>query len=88
MVVEAPPEAAPPAAQDVQAQKFEMLVSAAKLFGLALSARALLMLSLCGAFVLGVYAMSKGTGMALAVLVAYGLLTVAPVAWLEIKRRG
>jgi len=48
----------------------------------------LLLLSLIGAFVLSLMAISSQTLPALEVLIAYCLFTIIPVAWLEIKRRG
>lgn len=58
-----------------------------KLAGYALSARALLLLALIGAFVLSVMAMSTETLMRLYTLIAYCLLVVAPVVALEIRKR-
>jgi hypothetical protein len=55
--------------------------------GYALSARALLLLSLIGAFVLALQAMSSQTLPALEVFIAYSLLTVAPVTILEIRKQ-
>ena len=66
----------------------EVTLSAFAALGYALSARALLLLSLIGAFVLSLMAISSQTLPALEVLVAYCLFTIIPVAWLEIKRRG
>lgn len=47
--------------------------------------RFLLFLSLIGAFVLAIGAMHRETLPALAVLVAYALLTTGPLVWLEIR---
>jgi hypothetical protein len=58
-----------------------------KALGLALSARALLLLSLLGAFILAVMAMEAQSLASLEVLIIYGIFTVLPVAYLEIKRR-
>jgi hypothetical protein len=55
--------------------------------GYAISARALLLLSLVFVFVLAVMAMLNQTMMSLYVLVAAGALTVLPSAVLEIRRR-
>lgn len=57
-----------------------------KLAGFALSARALLLLALIGAFVLAVMAASVESMMRLYVLVAYCLLVVAPIVALEIRK--
>ena len=51
-----------------------------------LSARALLLLSLLGAFVLATMAMMLQTTAALAVLIGYATFTVIPVAYLETRR--
>jgi hypothetical protein len=57
--------------------------------GFALSARLILLLTLMGAFVLGVMAMLQPSGMRLGVMVAYCLLSVVPCTYLELnKRRG
>ena len=58
-----------------------------KLAGYALSARALLLLALVGAFVLAVMAMATESLMRLYVLVSYCLLVVAPIVALEIRKR-
>lgn len=50
-----------------------------------LAVRFLLFLSLCGAFVLAIEAMQRETIPALAVLVAYALLTLGPLVALEIR---
>lgn len=75
-----PPE--PPRRDEI-----EEVIRVARMLGFALSARALLALSLVGAFFLGVMAMNKATWMSLATLVAYSVATVGPIAWLEIGRR-
>lgn len=64
-----------------------MIVSAFAGLGFALSARALLLLSLIGAFVLSLMAIQSQTLPALEVLIAYCVFTVLPVAYLEIRRR-
>ena len=58
-----------------------------KALGFALSARMILLVALVGAFVLAIMALLAGTDTAIAVLIAYGILAVIPVAWLEIRRR-
>jgi len=65
----------------------DAMIAAFSGLGYALSARALLLLTLVGAFVLAVMAMQSQTNPALAVLIAYCLLTVVPVSYLEIMRR-
>ena len=55
--------------------------------GYILSARALLLLALIGVFVLAVMAMIWQTLPALEVLIAYAILAVLPVAYLEARRR-
>lgn len=58
-----------------------------KLAAYAISARALLLLALIGAFVLAVMAMATESLMRLYVLVAYCVLVVAPIVALEIRKR-
>jgi hypothetical protein len=53
----------------------------------ALSARAILLLSLIGAFVLAYRAMSLQTVASLEVLGLYGGFAILPIAYLEIRRR-
>jgi hypothetical protein len=65
----------------------DVVVTAFTGLGYALSARALLLLALIGAFVLAVMAMQSQTLAALETLVAYSFFTVIPVAYLEIRRR-
>lgn len=55
--------------------------------GHVLSARALLLLSLVGAFVVALRCVEIQTPLAAAMLGVYCLLTVGPVAWLEHARR-
>jgi hypothetical protein len=62
-----------------------VLLAVIALAAQTLSARALLLLSLIGAFVLAFQAMTLQTLPGLAVLVAYCLLTVVPVTILEIR---
>jgi hypothetical protein len=64
-----------------------VLIAAFGALGYALSARALLLLALLGAFVLGVFAMLNRDLMSLAILATYAALTVLPVVWLEIQKR-
>jgi hypothetical protein len=62
-------------------------LAAFKAIGYVLSARALLLLSLIGAFVLSLRAMSEQTNMSLMVLAAFVVGAVFPTAFLEIRRR-
>lgn len=64
-----------------------VLVTAFAALGYALSARAILLLALIGAFVLACFAMKSQTQDALAVLIAYCVLAVLPVVALEIRKR-
>lgn len=65
----------------------ELILANLKAISLILSARALLLLSLVGAFVLGLQAMSWQTPMGLYVLIAWALLTVLPMVGLEVSGR-
>jgi len=70
-----------------QSSTLDVVVAAFAGLGYALSARALLLLALIGAFVLSVMATTTQTLSSLYVLIAYCLFTVIPVAYLEIRRR-
>lgn len=70
-----------------QPSTLDVVVAAFAGLGYALSARALLLLALIGAFVLSVMATTTQTLSSLYVLIAYCLFTVIPVAYLEIRRR-
>lgn len=61
-------------------------VTVFKSLGYVLSARALLLLALIGAFVLAVMAMVWQTLAALEVFSAYAIFAVIPVAYLETRR--
>jgi hypothetical protein len=63
-------------------------VAAFKALGYTLSARALLLLALLGAFVLAIMAIIQQTPASLEVLIAYAIFTVIPVAYLETRRNG
>ena len=65
----------------------DVVLAAFSGLGYALSARALLLLALVGAFVLSLMAIQSQTLPALEVLVAYCVFTVVPVCFLEIRRR-
>jgi hypothetical protein len=58
-----------------------------KLAAYAVSARALLFVALCGAFVLAVMAMATESLMRLYVLGAYAIFTIVPITVLEIRKR-
>ena len=58
-----------------------------RLAGYALSARALLLLALIGAFTLAVLAMMTETLVRVYILVAYCVLVVLPIVGLEIRKR-
>ena len=66
---------------------FETTAAIFSALGFALSARLLLLLTLVGAFVLGLEAMSLQTTMGLYVLAAYCCFTVVPVTYLEVSKR-
>jgi hypothetical protein len=65
----------------------EVVVASFAALGYALSARSLLLLSLVGAFVLGLKAMDLQTPLACGMLAVYCAFTVCPVAYLEVRRR-
>ena len=75
-----------PTHSSTELDRLALATTVLKAAGLALSARALLLLSLVGAFVLAMQAMSSQTIMALEVLGAYGVFTVLPVTYLETRR--
>jgi hypothetical protein len=76
-----------PQTKATRPDKFETTAAVFRALGFALSARLLLLLSLIGAFVLGVEAMSMQTMMGLYVLAAYCCFTVLPVTYLEVSKR-
>lgn len=65
----------------------EVAVAAFTGLGYALSVRALLLMALVGAFVIGFKAMEAQTPIAMIGLSIYALFTVVPIAYLEIARR-
>lgn len=69
-----------PSAPPDDAAKIE---AAAKMIGYALSARALLLVALLGAFALGIFVMMTPDVIRLLALVAYCVLSVGPVTYLE-----
>lgn len=68
----------------------EALLAVFSALSLVLAARLILLLSVAGAFVLGVMAMTRGEWPALAILCAWCMLTVLPLVAVEIwgKRGG
>jgi len=58
-----------------------------KLAGYSLSARALLLLAILGAFTLAVLAMATETLIRVYILISYCVLVVLPTVWLEIRKR-
>lgn len=66
--------------------KLDTATAVLKAAGFALSARALLLLSLIGAFVLALQAMASQTVAAMEILAIYGAFTILPVAYLETRR--
>ncbi len=54
--------------------------------GAILAVRLMLALAVCGAFVLAYTAMPKPDSMALWMLGIYGVVVIAPLAWLSTKR--
>ena len=66
----------------------DVVVMAFTGLGYALSARSLLLLALIGAFVLAVMAMQSQTMASLEVLVAYSVIAILPIAYLEVRKRG
>jgi hypothetical protein len=63
------------------------VLAALKVIARILAVRLILLLSVLGGFVLGVMAMLAQTWPSLAILVAYALLTVLPMVWLEVGQR-
>ena len=71
----------------LEPQPTQALENLLRLAGLALSARALLLLAILGAFALALLAILAETIMRLYVLISYCLLVVAPIVFLEIRKR-
>jgi hypothetical protein len=63
------------------------IVAAVKVIARILAVRLILLLSVLGGFVLGVMAMVAQSWPGLAILIAYALLTVLPLVWLEVGQR-
>lgn len=70
-----------------KADTMDVMLAAFQALAFAVSARALLMLSIVGAFVLAVLAMEAPDGMRLGILIAYAILVVVPMCFLEFRRR-
>ena len=83
----APPAARPPMSPISTAGGLSSVEAVLKLAGYALSARALLFLALCGAFVLAVMAMATESLMRLYIVAIYGVFAILPVVVLEIRKR-
>lgn len=79
--------APPPAPVEIPPSTLTVMLASFAALGFALSARALLLLALFGAFVLAVMAMQQQTSASLEVFLAYAALTVLPVTFLEVRRR-
>lgn len=60
-----------------------MLAASAAVF----ATRLILMTALVGAFVLAIMAVQSGSWLSLGVLVAYAILIVIPLVWLETRTR-
>lgn len=67
-------------------KKLDTTIVVLRAAGFALSARALLLLALIGAFVLALQAMSSQTVAAMEILALYGAFAILPVAYLETRR--
>jgi hypothetical protein len=72
-----------PAQPDPAETALAVAVAAFTGLGFALSARAILLLVLIGAFVLGAMVMQQPNTIRLLALIAYGVLMVLPCVWLE-----
>ena len=82
-----PPTPHPEPPSRHETQLLEVLLTSFAALGYALSARSLLLLSMIGAFVLAIFAAMAQTMATLEVLIAYSLLVVLPVVFLEFRRR-
>lgn len=83
----APQEAAQPVLAPPAPDALDVIVTAFSGLAFALSARAILFVSIIGAFILAVMAVNRADGWGLGVLIAYATLIVVPLCWLEYKRR-
>jgi hypothetical protein len=81
-----PSVAAPPSPSPSRwIQRQEAILDMFQVFASILAVRFLLFLSLIGAFVLALQAMDRQTIPAIAVLVCYSILIIAPLVWLEVR---
>lgn len=80
------PSCEPPGPREPSA--IEVTLQAYAALGYALSARALLMLALVGAFVMAVLAIHSQTVFSLIALGLYCAFAILPVAYLEARKRG
>ena len=88
--IPAPPVAAEahrPISAPTEPSTFEVTLAAFQGLAYALSARSLLLLSIVGAFALGLTALLKGGVLPLVALGIYSAFTVIPVAILEARKR-
>ena len=67
-------------------KRHESILDMFTVFSRIIAVRFLLFLALIGAFVLALQAMDRGTIPAIAVLIAYCLLTVSPLVVLEVRK--
>jgi hypothetical protein len=81
-----PPILSPTAPAPPKSDTTEIVATAFRGLGFALSARALLLIAILGAFVLATMAMVRTSNASLFVLIAYSVLVVLPVVALEIAK--
>ena len=81
-----PPTYSPEVPPRAEPSKLDLTLAVLKAGGFALSARALLLLSLIGAFVLALQAMASQSLASMEILAIYGAFTILPVAYLETRR--
>jgi hypothetical protein len=67
-------------------KSYETAIAVLQAGAFALSARALLLIALLGAFALAWQAMASQTTISIVVLAIYGLFAILPVAYLEARR--
>lgn len=79
-----PPPPAPEPPKTVDPRRLELML---RVVVQVLSLRAIMLLSMIGAFVLATRAMADQTYMALGVLGVYCLFGIIPIAYLEIRRK-
>jgi hypothetical protein len=77
----------PPLPLPAEPQTMEVVLAAFTALGYALSARSLLLLALIGGFVLALLAIGAQTQATLFVLVAYCILLVLPIVYLEVRKQ-